>query len=146
MAGAPVPGSQVLNPSASLPGLVMLIEDDAAVADAWSLILKGEGYRVALAASVNEARAVLRDLKERPRLIISDYHLLEDSNGVEAVMATRSDLGSCIPAFILTGDTSKIVDEAEKLENCLLMSKPVGADNLLSLANAAIAGGSVPIP
>lgn len=146
MAGAPVPGSQVRSPSASLPGLVMLIEDDAAVADAWSLILKGEGYRVALAASAHEARAVLHDLKESPRLIISDYHLLEDSNGVEAVMAIRRDLGSCIPAFILTGDTSKIVDEAEKLENCLLMSKPVGADHLLSLANAAIAGGSVPIP
>jgi CheY-like chemotaxis protein len=122
----------------------MLIEDDAAVADAWSLVLRAEGYRVVLAASVNEARAVLRELKERPQLIISDYHLLENSNGVEAVAAIRSDSNACIPAFILTGDTSKIVQEAEELENCLVMSKPVSADNLLLLANAAITAGSVP--
>jgi protein-histidine pros-kinase len=128
------------------PGLVMLIEDDTAVADAWSLVLRAEGYRVALAASANEARAVLRELNERPQLIISDYHLSENSNGVEAVAAIRGDSGCRIPAFILTGDTSKIVQEAETLENCLVMSKPVSADNLLLLASAAIDEGSVPMP
>jgi CheY-like chemotaxis protein len=137
--------SKANEPSVISPGLVMLIEDDAAVAGAWSLVLRSEGYRVALAASANEARAVLRELKERPQLIISDYHLLENSNGVEAVAAVRSDSNCCIPAFILTGDTSKIVQEAEKLENCLVMSKPVSADNLLLLATAAITAGSVPI-
>jgi len=140
------PDSNASKPSVISPGLVILIEDDAAVADAWSLVLRTEGYRVALAASANEARAVLRELKERPQLIISDYHLLENSNGVEAVAAIRSDSNFCIPAFILTGDTSKVVQEAEKLENCLVMSKPVGADNLLLLAGAAITAGSVPIP
>jgi CheY-like chemotaxis protein len=88
---------------------------------------------------------VLRELKERPQLIISDYHLLENSNGVEAVAAIRCDSDACIPAFILTGDTSKVVQEAENLENCLVMSKPVSADNLLLLASAAVTAGSVPI-
>ena len=132
------------DPSAISPGLVMLVEDDAAVADAWSLVLKAEGYRVALAASANEARAVARALREQPQLIISDYHLLDDSNGVSAVAAIRSDFNCCIPAFILTGDTSKIVQETEQLENCLVMSKPVSADNLLLFANAAISAGLVP--
>jgi PAS domain S-box-containing protein len=145
MKAALPPDPDTARSSASSPGLVMLIEDDAAVADAWSLVLRGEDYRVVLAASVDEARAALRELKECPQLIISDYHLLENSNGVEAVIAIRSDSGRCIPAFILTGDTSKIVHEAEKLENCAIMSKPVSADNLLSLASVAIAGGSVPI-
>jgi protein-histidine pros-kinase len=139
------PDSNESGPSAVSPGLVMLVEDDAAVADAWSLVLRAEGYRVALAASANEARAVFRELKEHPQLIISDYHLLDGSNGVEAVAAIRSDANACIPAFILTGDTSKIVQEAEKLENCLVMSKPVSADNLLLFATAAITAGSVPI-
>jgi protein-histidine pros-kinase len=139
------PDSNESRPSAVSPGLVMLVEDDAAVAEAWSLVLRGEGYRVALAASANEARAVFRELKEHPQLIISDYHLLDESNGVEAVAAIRSDANACIPAFILTGDTSKIVQDAEKLENCLVMSKPVSADNLLLYATAAITAGSVPI-
>ena len=41
-------------------GLVILIEDDIAVADASGILLEAEGYRVAAAASITEARAVLQ--------------------------------------------------------------------------------------
>ena len=38
-------------------GLVILIEDDVNVANAWGLLLEAEGYQVATAASATEARA-----------------------------------------------------------------------------------------
>jgi CheY-like chemotaxis protein len=125
-------------------GLIVLIEDDIKVANAWGLLLEAEGFRVATAASATEARAVINHLPSAPDLIISDFHLLDGSTGVEAVSAIRKEFGKNIPAFIVSGDTSKVVQDARSLENSALMSKPVTTDHLLQLARAAISSGVVP--
>ena len=49
-----------------------------------------------------------------------------------------------IPAFIVTGDTSKMVQEVKATANCIIMNKPVNTDNLLQGAIAAIESGAVP--
>ena len=97
-------------------GFVILIEDDVNVADAWGLLLEAEGYRVATAASAKEARALVHHLDETPALLISDFHLLDGSTGVEAVSAIREFYESEIPAFIVSGDTSKVVKDARLLD------------------------------
>ncbi len=125
-------------------GLIILIEDDVQVADAWGLLLEAEGYRVATAASAKEARSLLDHLNERPVLLISDYHLLDGSTGVEAVSTVREYYDANIPAFIVSGDTSKVVQQARLLDNCTLMSKPVDTSRLLSAAQIASRSGEVP--
>jgi PAS domain S-box-containing protein len=125
-------------------GLVILIEDDVNVADAWGLLLEAEGYRVATGASVSEAKALINHLAEVPALIISDFHLLDNSTGVEAVKAIREFYEKKIPAFIVTGDTSKIVNDARSLDNCTVMSKPVNTSRLLAAAGDATRTGQVP--
>lgn len=125
-------------------GLIILIEDDINVADAWGLLLETEGYRVAMAASAQEAKALLQHLDEQPVLLISDFHLLDGSTGVEAVSLIRKAYGCDIPAFIVTGDTSKIVKDSRLLENCTLMSKPVDTNRLLIAATHATRTGLVP--
>ncbi len=125
-------------------GLVILIEDDVQVANAWGLLLESEGFRVATAASAKEARAVVEHLDSPPQLIISDFHLLDGSTGVEAVADIRRKFDQIIPAFIVSGDTSKMVQEARSTENCAIMNKPVKTDHLLKVAKAAIATGIVP--
>jgi len=102
-------------------GLVILIEDDINVADAWGLLLEAEGYRVATAASATETVALLKHLDEPPVLLISDFHLLDGSTGVEAVSLIRDFYDSEIPAFIVSGDTSKVVKDARLLDNCTLI-------------------------
>lgn len=124
-------------------GTVILIEDDIKVANAWGLLLEAEGYRVATAASAPEARAVVQHLDHPPVLIISDFHLLDGSTGVAAVNGIRKEFGRNIPAFIVSGDTSKVVDDARSLENSVLMSKPVNTDLLLELAQEAVATGLI---
>ena len=42
----------------AVSGMVILIEDDVNVANAWGLLLEAEGYQVATAASAPEARAL----------------------------------------------------------------------------------------
>ena len=125
-------------------GLVVLIEDDVNVADAWGLLLEAEGYRVATAASASEATALMNHLDDQPVLLISDFHLLDGSTGVEAVSLIRDYYGAEIPAFIVSGDTSKVVKESRLLDNCTLMSKPVDTARLLAAARYASRTGTVP--
>ncbi|MDX1403149.1 MAG: PAS domain S-box protein [Woeseiaceae bacterium] len=131
-------------PQAPASGLIVLIEDDVQVANAWGLLLEAEGFEVATAASANEARAVAEHLAEVPDLIISDFYLLDGSTGVDAVAEIRDKFACNIPAFIVSGDTSKMVKQARNTENCTIMNKPVNTDHLLSTAKQAIATGIVP--
>ena len=125
-------------------GLIILIEDDVTVAHAWALLLEAEGYRVATASSAKDASAVVRHLDDEPVLLISDFHLLDGSTGVEAVAAVREYYQRDIPAFIVSGDTSKVVRDARMLDNSTLMSKPVDTVRLLTAARHAVATGVVP--
>jgi len=128
----------------SAGGLVILIEDDVNVANAWGLLLEAEGYLVATAASATEARALINHLDEAPSLIVSDFHLLDGSTGVEAVSDIRDHYALNIPAFIVSGDTSKVVKDARPVENSTLMSKPVNTGRLLAAARIATRTGEVP--
>jgi PAS domain S-box-containing protein len=125
-------------------GLIILIEDDVNVANAWGLLLEAEGFRVATAASAPEASALIKHLDESPALLISDFHLLDGSTGVEAVSGIRDFFDKQIPAFIVSGDTSKVVKEARMIDNCTLLSKPVDTNRLLAAAREAIRTGDVP--
>lgn len=125
-------------------GLIILIEDDNQVANAWALLLEAEGFQVASAASAREARVAVEHLDAPPQLIISDFHLLDGSTGVEAVAVIRQRFDRIIPAFIVSGDTSKVVQDARSTENCSIMNKPVNTDRLLKAAKEAIATGIVP--
>ena len=127
-----------------MSGLVILIEDDVNVANAWGLLLEAEGYKVATAASAPEAQALLNHVTEIPALLISDFHLLDGSTGVEAVSAIREYFDAPIPAFIVSGDTSKVVKDARLLDNCTLMCKPIDTNRLLVAARHAVAKGVVP--
>jgi PAS domain S-box-containing protein len=125
-------------------GFIVLIEDDVKVANAWGLLLEAEGFRVATAASDTEARAVVRHMDVAPDLIISDFYLLDGSTGVEAVKSIREAVGKNVPAFIVSGDTSKVVQDTRSLDNSAIMSKPVNTNRLLELARTAIVSGVVP--
>ena len=128
----------------SVSGLIVLIEDDVNVANAWELLLEAEGYQIATAVSATEARALINNLDEAPSLIVSDFHLLDGSTGVEAVTDIRKHYGLNIPAFIVSGDTSKVVKDARPVDNSTLMSKPVNTGRLLAAARIATRTGNVP--
>lgn len=136
--------SRELGGAAVGAGLVVLIEDDVSVANAWGLLLEAEGYRVATAESAPEAHAIIEHLDTVPSLLISDFHLLDGSTGVEAVTGIREYYNENIPAFIVSGDTTKVVKEARPVENCTLMSKPVNTARLLAAAHVATKTGTVP--
>lgn len=125
-------------------GLIILLEDDDNVANAWSMLLEAEGYDVATAVSAHATHKLIEHLDVVPSLVISDFHLLDGTTGVEAVSSIREHYDANIPAFIVSGDTSKVVKEARPLDNCMLMSKPINTARLLVAANVAARTGAVP--
>jgi CheY-like chemotaxis protein len=63
-------------------------------------------------------------------VVISDYRLREQRTGVEAIEAIRAQLGTCIPALLITGDTApKRLREAQA-SGIPLLHKPVSPSKL----------------
>ncbi|MGB5163853.1 MAG: ATP-binding protein [Woeseiaceae bacterium] len=126
-------------------GMIILIEDDENVSNAWGMLLQAEGYEVAKAESAKQARELIGQINDMPALIISDFHLLDGSTGVEAIASIRQHYGADIPAFIVSGDTSKVVKDARPVHNCTMMNKPVDTARLLAEAAIATRSGKVPV-
>ncbi len=124
-------------------GLVLLVEDNVNVADAWAMLLEAEGYTVERAVSVKEVEAAISQFDGPPALVITDYHLADNSTGVEVIKRVRGHFDSDVPAFIVSGDTSKVVPDARPVENCQLFSKPINTDELLDAAREAVETGNV---
>lgn len=116
---------------------VLLVEDDASVRDATSMLLRVEGYRVTAVASLADAlRAVAQDA---PELLVTDYHLADGELGTEVIAAVRSRARPDLKALLLTGDTS--IKETHADPNLRILSKPVDADELLRLLQAFLGSG-----
>ncbi len=108
---------------------VLLVEDDASVRDATSMLLRVEGYRVTAVASLAEAlRAVAQ---EAPELLVADYHLADGQLGTEVIAALRSRVGPGLKSILLTGDTSAVIKEMRADPSLRILSKPVDAEELL---------------
>ncbi|HTQ36943.1 MAG TPA: PAS domain S-box protein [Steroidobacteraceae bacterium] len=118
---------------------LLLVEDDPGVRNATRMFLRGEGYRVTVAATLEEA---LQRLQENPdiRLIISDYHLAPGTTGTDVIAAARARLGGDFRAILVTGDTSSAIAGLHRDEHLRVTSKPINADELLAMIQALLAG------
>jgi len=138
---------QIRNDAAeSKPGgaCVLLVEDDLKVAESLKMLFESAGYKIGIASSKQEAIASMNDIGAAPDVIVSDYHLIGESTGVDTIVALRKLADTMIPAIIVTGDTSKLVNDACDVKNCAILSKPVDPDELISMATNAISTGVVP--
>ena len=98
----------------------------AAVREATVFYLeKIEGYRVEAAASIDELTSILTRLARSPDIVVSDYQLGHGQFGSDAVRLVRKKFGDCVPAIMLTGDTSAIPGEVAAASATALLSKPV---------------------
>lgn len=86
---------------------VLVIDDNTAVCDATSAILKSWGYTILTASCLEEVKtiAISHEAKE-VNVIAADYRLRENTTGIEAIKVFKK-LSSYIdiPAFLITGDT-----------------------------------------
>jgi len=110
---------------------ILLIEDDADLADAIVEVLQNEGYRVSYAADGKAALALL-SRSDPPDLILLDL-MMPNMNGWEFRAAQlRNPAIAKIPVIVLsaTGERARPIDAA------MVLRKPVTLETLLAaLAN-----------
>lgn len=117
---------------------VLVLEDDALVRQALTVVLQGWGMCVMEAASVDQARAQVA-AGFVPRVIISDYRLQEEVTGIEAIGLLRHDLQLTIPACLISGDTLPDLAQQARQAGLSLLQKPVRPAKLRSLLRRLLA-------
>jgi DNA-binding NtrC family response regulator len=111
-------------------GRILLVDDEDGVRFAIVDYLTAEGYRVAEASTLREARAAIR--LEIPEVLLLDYQL-PDGNSLEIVQEVRGTLPD-LPIVILTGHGSiDLAVRAIKLGAEQFLTKPVELSELATL-------------
>ncbi|MBS0578214.1 MAG: PAS domain S-box protein [Proteobacteria bacterium] len=109
---------------------VLLVEDDASVRNATKLLLKSEGYVVAVAATLAEALEQSAKMRKLD-LLLTDYHLTNNETGLQVIAAVRDARSEQVKAVLITGDTSSAVQELKLDPHARIASKPIKADELI---------------
>jgi CheY-like chemotaxis protein/anti-sigma regulatory factor (Ser/Thr protein kinase) len=112
------------------PGLILAIDDEAAIRTAMAELLRSWGHRVVAAAGGDEALAELAAVNAeeggaRPDLIICDYRLQGGEDGVAAIRRLTAVFGADTPAILLTGDTAADRIREAQASGYPLLHKPL---------------------
>jgi two-component system, sensor histidine kinase len=132
-AGSPEPCPQPVGEAR-----ILLVEDNESLRRATSLLLELEGYHVTQAASLAEALQHV-EAGHGVDLLISDYHLGDGETGTQVIASLREILGISLRAVLTTGDTSSAIKELPRDPHLRIASKPINADELLTLLRALLA-------
>jgi signal transduction histidine kinase/ActR/RegA family two-component response regulator len=111
-------------------GLVIVIDDEAAIREAMATLLGGWGFEVVSAGSGDDAIGRLATCPARPDLIISDYRLRDGETGAEVIDRLRFEYNEAIPAMLITGDTAPDRLVEAQASGLLLLHKPVSNGRL----------------
>lgn len=119
---------------------VLVIDDEYAVRDGMKILLEEVGCDVLLADSAEQAVYVVKN--KQPDIVLSDFHLGAEGNGLDAISAIRAIYPE-IPAILISGDTSpdRLIEASD--ESIMLLHKPVQVDTLKeTIAEACTSGSS----
>ncbi len=105
--------------------LVLCVDNEADVLDGMKALLGGWSCRVILAAGSREALSLLSSTAARPDVLIVDYHLDQQGDGIDCVERIRRHLGVDLPAVIVTGDRSDAVRSRAASLGLAILHKPV---------------------
>jgi signal transduction histidine kinase len=128
---------------------LLVIDDDDAIRAGMVTLLQQWGCQVIAADSANTALARLREVSERPDVMIVDYRLAGGKTALEAIGDLHNYLGSPVPAIIVTGDTAPARIREAHDSGFLLLHKPLAPDRLKlginSLASSSFVVKDIPV-
>lgn len=115
--------------------LIVVIDDDPAILEGMSGLLRTWGYRVVAAASGDAALARLPEQGQRPDLIICDYHLADGEIGTQTIERLRGAFE--IPALLITAGAVPARPHEGRSIHYDLLHKPVNAAALRATLSRA---------
>jgi two-component system, sensor histidine kinase len=124
---------------------LLVVEDDGFVLEAIRDLLTSWGCVVMAAGSVPQALDYIAAFPA-PDVVLSDFRLGEDRNGMDVIAMVRAHARRDIPACLMSGDTDAGLIQAARDAGLTLLHKPVRPAKLRSFlrrcALAAEAGAS----
>lgn len=125
----------------SVEGLrIMVVEDDPMICEAMQEMLSSWGCCVKCFSSINSAAESLSD-GSVPDLLISDFHLGNGVNALDAVQRVHAVTGQDIPVLIVTAELRKQELAAVVEREYPVLHKPVESEQLRSSIYRAIRAG-----
>ncbi|HLD67539.1 MAG TPA: hybrid sensor histidine kinase/response regulator [Pseudomonas sp.] len=118
-------GSALLVPVVDkvLSGRILLLEDDAAGREALQGLLQRWGCEVQACADLPTALDGMG--AGSPQLLISDYRLGADEDGLQAIERLRERSGRMLPAVLISADVGPELQERCSLLHVTLLAKPL---------------------
>ena len=117
-------------PPARRAGLVLVIDDELAIQEGMRSLLSGWGYRVLVASSGDQMLELVAECTTRPDLIVCDYRLRGQENGIDVIRRLQSEFNHDVPAILITGDTGPERLKEALDSGFLLLHKPVPGGRL----------------
>ncbi|MFL1484238.1 NahK/ErcS family hybrid sensor histidine kinase/response regulator [Marinobacter sp. LN3S78] len=131
---APRSGSRGLS---ALKGLhVLCIDNDAHILEGMQALLDNWHCRTTTALSLEEARTALNG--EIPDIMLGDYQLDDDRNGLDAMDSLREDFDQPVPGILITGYLGEEAREDAAHRGYHVLYKPVKPAALRALVNKLI--------
>lgn len=116
-----------------LPGMaVLVIDDESMIRLGMTKVLQEWGCEVYEAESISQALELVEKDYEI-NIILTDYRLRDNENGIDAIEQIHAVKGESIPAIILTGDTDPERLREARDSGFKLLHKPVSPAKLRSL-------------
>jgi two-component system, sensor histidine kinase len=132
------PAANVAPDSRGLAGAqILVIDDEPEVRGGMLMLLEHLGCRVAACGSYAEAEQLLDRQALGVDLIIADFRLRQDENGIETVRRLRTRLGN-VPVLLLTGDTAPERLREAQASGLRLLYKPISPNELTKSMLAAL--------
>lgn len=117
---------------------LLLVDDERDVLMALAGYLEVRGAHLMLASSSREAEEVLRREETPPDLIVTDYRLGTDDDGVSLLNLLRALYGPDLPGIILTGESSPETLRILADSGYPMLSKPVHPQELEGLISRVL--------
>lgn len=114
---------------------VLVIDDEEAVRVSTAAVLRTAGVEVHLADGAATATEIACRLEAeegaRVDVVVCDFRLRNDEDGVSVVAGLRAALGRSVPAVLITGDTAPDRVQQARCSGLPVLYKPVPAELLL---------------
>ncbi|TAN78246.1 MAG: response regulator, partial [Gallionella sp.] len=120
---------------------LLVVDDDALVLSGTASVLASWGCEVDAATSREQVEQLLRS-GAKWDLIISDYQLENDTNGIDVIALVRQHCSKPIPCILVSGNTTPAILKLAGTNGHHLLHKPVKPAKLRSLAVYLLEGAS----
>ncbi len=115
---------------------ILLIEDNKPSLDALTSTLESWGCDITGTTSFDDVKSnVSKSNNFNPDLIIADYHLDKDTNGIEVLKYLKKNCKISSPALIVTSDQSAKVRKHVEANGYYIMYKPIKPAKLRAFLN-----------